>query len=148
MKTNKFISELRVALDNRLLFVNAAGQTVHSGYHLTEVKAASFHTVDCGGRVNRWDETIIQLWVPAEADNEYMSAVKFLKIFDRVKGMISLNMDTDMRIEYGDENFYPSTYHVRSVTHDGNDTRVLLAPPATTCKARQRRECSAEACCA
>jgi hypothetical protein len=148
MKTNEFISELRAAPDDQLLFVNAEGQTIHSGYHLTELKAASLNTVDCGGQVNHWEETIIQLWVPSEAEGEYMSAAKFVKIFDRVSGMIPFNMNTEMRAEYGDENFFPSTYHVRSVTRDGNGTRVLLEPPETTCKARQRRDCSTEACCA
>jgi hypothetical protein len=148
MKTNEFISELRAAPRDQLLFVNPEGQTIHTGYHLTELKAALFNTVDCGGQVNHWEETIIQLWVPSEADHEYMSAAKFLKIFDRASGMISLNMNTEMRIEYGDENFFPSIYHVRSVTRDGSNTRVLLEPPETTCKARERRDCSAEACCA
>ena len=46
MKTNEFISELRAAPDHQLLFVDAEGHTVHSGYHLTELKAASFDTVD------------------------------------------------------------------------------------------------------
>jgi hypothetical protein len=148
MKTNEFISELRDAPGNELLFVNAEGNTIHAGYHLTELKAVDSNTVDCGGQVNRWQETIVQLWVPPEADDRYMTAAKFLKIFDQVSGMIPLNMDTDIRVEYGDENFFPSTYYVRDVTHDGKSMRVLLEPPVATCKARERRDCGAEACCA
>jgi hypothetical protein len=151
MKTNEFISALRTAPNNELIFVDLDGRTVHSGYHLTELKAASFETVDCGGQTNRWQETIVQLWVPADAENDYMTAGKFLRIFDKVHGMIRLNLETEIRVEYGDENFFPSTYHVRSVTHDGGVTRVLLEPPATTCKARDRRigDLSAtDSCCA
>jgi hypothetical protein len=81
----------------------------------------------------------MQLWVPSHADNEYMTAAKFLKIFDKVRGMISLNLDAEIRVEYGDDNFFPSTYHVHSVTHDQTATRVLLEPPRATCKARDRR---------
>ena len=62
-----------------------------------------------------------------------MSAAKFLKIFDKVRGMIPLNSDASIRVEYRDENFFPSTYDVRSVTRDQNMTRVLLTPPQTTC---------------
>jgi hypothetical protein len=107
MKTNEFISTLRTAPNNQLTFVDRDGHTVHSGYHLTELKAASFDTVDCGGQTNRWQETIVQLWVPSRADREYMTTAKFLKIFEKVRGMIPLNLDTEVRIEYGDDNFFP-----------------------------------------
>ena len=144
MKTDEFISALRVASDNQLLFVDRHGRAVHSGYHLTELKAASFQTVDCGGRTNRWHETIVQLWVPPNPDDEYMAAAKFLKIFDKVRGMIPLNFDAEIRVEYGDENFFPSAYYAHSVTSDHTTTRVLLEPPRTTCKARDRRMAAAE----
>jgi len=79
---------------------------------------------------------------------------KFLKIFAKVSGIIPLNLDAEIRIEYGDENFFPSTYHIQSVAHDQGVTRVLLEPTRTTCKAHdRRRECrnanaAAESCCA
>ena len=50
MKTNEFISILRAAPRNQLIFADLDGRAVHSGYHLTELKAAQFETVDCGGR--------------------------------------------------------------------------------------------------
>jgi hypothetical protein len=139
MKTNEFISALRSATNNQLIFVDLDGHAVHSGYHLTELKAASFETVDCGGQTNRWQETMVQLWVPPDADDDYMTVAKFLRIFDKVSGMIPLDLDAEIRVEYGDENFFPSTYRVRSVTSDRETTRVLLQPPETTCKARDRR---------
>ena len=151
MKTNEFIAALRTAPDNQLIFVDLARHTVLRGYHLTELKSALFNTVDCGGQVNRWQETIVQLWVPNEAGNDDMTAGKFLKIFDKVRRMIPLNVDTEIRVEYGDKNFFPSTYHVRSIERSRDATRVLLEPPATTCKARDRRAANpemAKSCCA
>ena len=151
MKTNEFISTLRAAPSNQLIFADLDGHAVHSGYHLTELKAASFETVDCGGQTNRWPETIVQLWVPSRADNDYMTAAKFLKIFDKVRGLIPVDLDAEIRVEYGDDNFFPSTYHVRSVTDDQTTTRVLLEPPHTTCKARDRRVetlSTTDSCCA
>src|SRR5438128_10926838 len=115
MKTTEFISTLSAAPGNRLIFADVDGRAVHSGYHLTELKDASVETVDCGGQTNRWQETIVQLWVPADLDDDYMTAAKFLKIFDKVRGMIALDIDAEIRIEYGDENFFPSTYYVCSV---------------------------------
>ena len=145
MKTNEFISVLRAAPGKQLIFVDLNGHAVHRGYHLTELKAASFETVDCGGQTNRWQETIVQLWVPPDPTNDYMTAAKFLKIFDKARRMIPLNLDAEIRVEYGDENPFPSTYHVCSVTRNENATRVLLEPPATTCKARDRRAGRAQA---
>lgn len=141
MKTNEFVSSLRAALQNRLLFIDLDGHTIPAGYHLTELKAVSYDTVDCGGEVNQWNETVVQLWVPENADDDYMTSAKFLKIFDKARGMISLKLDAEIRVEYGDENFFPSTYHVRSVTRHQETTQVLLQPPVTTCKARDRRMC-------
>jgi hypothetical protein len=143
---------LRAAQENRLLFIDRDGNSIHAGYHLTELKAASLQTVDCGGQRNHWQETIVQLWVPPEADDDYMTAAKFLQIFDKVRGMIPLDLAAEIRVEYGDENFFPSTYHIRSVMHDQHAARVLLVPPEATCKARDRRACGAgdhgrQACC-
>ena len=149
MTTQEFIAALRKTPDNQLIFENDAGDTVRAGYHLTEIKAAHFDTVDCGGQTNQWRETIVQLWVPANADDEYMTAGKFLRIFDKVTAMIPLQLEAEIRVEYGDENFFPSLYHVEAVTSEGGNTRVLLAPPTTTCKARDRRlaEIETDACC-
>ena len=118
MKTSAFISALRIAPNNQLIFVDLKGHAVGRGYHLTELKAASFETVDCGGQTNRWHETIVQLWVPPDPANDYMTAAKFLKIFDKARGMIPLNLDAEIRVEFGDENLFPSTYHVRSVSRN------------------------------
>ncbi len=152
MKTNEFIAELRAAPENRLLFVDQGGNLIHAGYHLTELKAASLQTVDCGGERNHWRETIVQLWVPPEADDDYMTAAKFLQIFDKVRGMIPLDPTAEIRVEYGDKNFFPSTYHVESISRNREMTRVLLEPPEATCKARDRHACGAgdhdpQACC-
>lgn len=156
MTTQEFIAALRKTPDHHLIFENEAGDSVPAGYHLTEIKAAHFDTVDCGGQTNRWDETIVQLWVPEGADDAdgYMTAGKFLRIFDKVTAMIPLNREAEVRIEYGDRNIFPSLYHVESVTSGDGATRVLLAPPATTCKGRDRRlakvesgACHEAACC-
>jgi hypothetical protein len=82
-----------------------------------------------------------------------MTSAKFLQIFDKVHGMVPLNFEAEIRFEYGDKNFFPSVYSIGSVAYGQGTTRVLLEPPATTCKARDRRECcNAEAptdqCCA
>jgi len=147
MKTSEFITLLRRSPDKQLVFVNDEGTTIHSGYHLTELKAGSLDTVDCGGQKNRWNETIVQLWVPQEADDDFMTAEKFLSIYDKVGGMIAIDPEAEIRIEYGDENFFPSNYDVDLVTQDEKTIRVQLRPPQTTCKARDRRAEAGASCC-
>src|SRR5438445_1578169 len=132
MKTREFIEQLRGARCKQVLFVDENDTTIHGGYHLTELKAATFDTVDCGGQKNRWNETIVQLWVPEEEESdEFMTAKKFLSIYDRVSGMIALEPEAEIRFEYGDENFPSSNYHVESVTQDEKNIRVELQLPQT-----------------
>jgi Family of unknown function (DUF6428) len=151
MKTEEFIAALTRSPEKQLIFQDTQEHAVQPGYHLTELKAAHFDTVDCGGQVNQWEETIVQLWVPEDADQQDMTARKFLKILDKVRGLIPLQLDAEIRVEYGDDNFFPSTYHVSSVSENSDEIRVALQPPATTCKARDRRTTTprekAEACC-
>ena len=148
MKTQDFISMLRKAPAKRLVFANSEGATIHSGYHLTELKAASFDTVDCGAQKNQWNETIVQLWVPEgeEENGEFMTAAKFLSIYDKVARLIALDPIAEIRFEYGDENFPPSNYHVENISENEAELRVQLRLPQATCKARDRREAGA-ACC-
>ena len=148
MNTQDFIAQLRRAPDKPLLFVNAEGDTIHAGYHLTEIKAAKFDTVDCGGEKNRWNETVMQLWVPAnEICEQFMTAGKFLSIYEKVSRLIDVDSTAEVRFEYGDENFFPSNYHVDSVMEEIDALRVELRPPQTTCKARDRRAAGASCCC-
>ena len=147
MKTQDFISRLRKAPTKRLVFANFDGAIIHGGYHLTELKAASFDTVDCGAQKNQWNETIVQLWVPEEQENgEFMTAAKFLSIYDKVARLIALDATAEIRFEYGDENFPSSNYHIENISENETELRVQLRLPQATCKARDRREAGA-ACC-
>jgi uncharacterized protein DUF6428 len=147
MRTQDFITRLRKAPTKALVFINSDGTTIHGGYHLTELKAASFDTVDCGAQKNQWNETIVQLWVPEEQENgEFMTAAKFLSIYDEVARLISLDLTAEIRFEYGDENFPPSDYHVEKISENEAELRVQLRLPQATCKARDRRESGAGCC--
>ena|SRR5437588_5219500 len=148
MTTKDFIARLRRTPEQALVFVNSDGETIHAGYHLTEIKAAKFDTIDCGGKKNRWNETIMQLWVPEnERSNDFMAVGKFLSIYDEVSRMIGVDPGAEVRFEYGDDNFFPSNYHVETVSEGGGNLRVELRPPQTTCKARDRRAAGASCCC-
>ena len=147
MTTKDFISRLSRSQDKPLVFVNVDGDTIHPGYHLTEIKAAKFDTVDCGAEKNQWNETIMQLWVPeGERSEDFMTAGKFLRIYEKVSQRIDVDPAAEVRFEYGDENFFPSNYHAESVAEENGRLRVELRPPQTTCKARERRAAGAGCC--
>src|SRR6476620_11858987 len=106
MTTHDFIGRLREAAAKQLVLTDSDEATIPRGYHLTELKAASFDTVDCGAQKNQWNETIVQLWVPEDEENsECMTAAKFLSIYDKVARLIPLDPTAEIRFEYGDENF-------------------------------------------
>jgi len=147
MRTRDFVSRLREAAGKQLVFTNINGATIHGGDHLTELKAASFDTVDCGAQKNHWNETIVQLWVPEDEENgKFMTAAKFLSIYDKVARLLPLDPAAEIRFEYGDENFPPSNYCVEMISENEAALHVRLRLPQATCKARDRREAGA-ACC-
>ena len=76
-----------------------------------------------------------------------MRAGKFVSIYDRVSKLVSIDEDVEVRIEYGDERFFPAAYHVTEVRAAKSGIQVVLAPPATTCKARDRRVATGQTCC-
>ena len=81
------------------MFTNSDGATIHGGYHLTELKAASFDTVDCGAQKNQWNETIVQLSVTEEEENgEVMTAAKFVSIYYKVARLISHDLTAEISV--------------------------------------------------
>src|SRR5205823_14358845 len=125
MKTREFIEQLRESREKQVVFVDENGTTIHGGYHLTELKAATFDTVDCGGQKNRWNETIVQLWVPQdEESDEFMTANKFLSIYDRVSGIIALDSEAEIRFGDGGKKFPASNYQVAKVREIADTIRV------------------------
>lgn len=47
--------------DKSLVIDYGDGREVQAGYHVTEVKAGSFVTLDCGNNPDAWQETILQV---------------------------------------------------------------------------------------
>jgi Family of unknown function (DUF6428) len=152
ISTEAFLSTLRAAgSTQRLIFQLNRSPLVAPGYHVTEVKSASYQTMDCGGVANNWRETIIQLWNPGdEPTPEHMTVQKFLAIYDRVAKHIPISNDAEVRFEYGDIGQPAYSYHVLDVETRGELIFVDLRAPAVTCKARDRKNVDTDkevSCC-
>ena len=139
MNTQTFLDTLRRTPEAKLVFELNADSHVRPGYHVTEIMSLGYDSVDCGGMVNHWRETLVQLQAPGKHDApEFMSASKFLGIFDEVSPKIPLQADAELRVEYGDAARSALHYHVEAVKEDKGRLRVLLEAPDVTCKAKDR----------
>ena len=150
--TRVFLDRLRGAKpDQQVVFQLDQAVLVGAGYHVTEVKAVTYSTMDCGGVADSWDETVIQLWNPGdEPERGYMTVKKFLAIYDRVVEHIPVSDNAELRFEYGDAHRAAASYHVERLESREALILVHLRAPAVTCKARDRENHSkspAEAIC-
>ncbi len=137
MTTGLFITQLKDNPSKALLFEYKEEQYAGTNYHLTEIKKVHFDTVDCGGNPNEWNETHIQIWEnPNERDKtEYMTTDKILSIFQKVDSIKLLDYDTELKVEYGNENFHTAVMKIKNIVEKGNQLIVRLFEEKTLCKA-------------
>lgn len=148
MNTSTFLNSLRVRADVPLVF-RAGNESVAPGYHLTEVKAVSYRTMDCGALAHNWTESQFEIWVPkSEKEGEsrgHMPANKFLHIVDRVQKDVHLDDTSEARIFASFGNFPASLYTIAGINAENNMLIVDLNPDLARCKSRERREAAATA---
>ena len=154
MKVSEFIEVLEQHKNKELLFSYAQDKLVGANYHLTEVKNVKFDTTDCGGKTNFWEETHFQLWEsPTElGKRDYMTTDKILSIVNRVNSIKTIKLDTDLKMEYGNESFSTSVMPVKHIETDQKRVYVNLFAEATRCKANDvcnipLEQEEKEACC-
>lgn len=110
---------------------------VPAGYHVTEVKAVTIESMDCGGQANAWKETVVQLMdgTPDEAREGFMTTQKFLSIYDRVAARIPVSAEADIRFEYGNVSSPALQYQLVQVDVQAERVVVELQVPGVMCKA-------------
>jgi hypothetical protein len=129
MTTAEFLARLEQHRDHRLAF-GAGGSSVAPGYHVTEIKAATIHAVDCGGRSTAWNETTLQLSSPEGSDGaELMGVAKFLSIYDRVGTMAPIDAQARLRVEYGPPGEVAVSYVVTDVVRETTGCSTSVSPP-------------------
>lgn len=139
MKAQEFFNTLKENSGRALLFEYEKNKFAGTNYHLTEVKNVTFETVDCGGKVNDWKETHIQLWEsPTEVGKEYyITTDKALAILERVNGIRPLWLDTEVKVEFGNAEFHTSVLSIDGIESDDNKMIVKLFANKTQCKAQE-----------
>ncbi|WP_261664330.1 DUF6428 family protein [Deinococcus sp. Marseille-Q6407] len=137
LSTAEVLDALRVQPQRPLEFWLHGERLVPAGYHLTEIGAVSTEAVDCGGRVDRWRETVFQLMdgTPEEAERGFMTTRKALAIYDRVVGQITLDPAAPVRFEYGNLSRPALRYGVERLEQTDERLTVHLSLPGVQCKA-------------
>lgn len=137
MKTIELYEVLKRNGEKPLLFEYATGVLAGSNYHLTEVKNIIVESVDCGAVAHNWKETVLQLWEnPLEIGKpDYMTCGKAISIIDKVNGIRPIELDTEVKIEYGNKIFHTTQLNVRRVLETDRYVLVKLATEKTQCKA-------------
>lgn len=132
------------------LTIEYDGRTVQAGHHVTEVKAGSFVTLDCGGNPDAWQETMLQVEdIPADGNKPMMTAGKFRSILAAVDKKVRLDHDARLTIEIGRPGEAIRVFDVADLSITEGPLTLTLAARAAICKPRHRAQQSmAAACCA
>lgn len=134
MTTREFLDRLAPHAELPLTW-RPDGVPVPPGYHVTEIKSASVHAMDCGGRAARWHETVLQVLPPvAPSDEAPMTVAKFLAIFRRVASGVPIEEDAHVRVEHGEIGRAAVGYLVEGIDAGPHGLDVRLAPPVVACK--------------
>lgn len=136
MRTSDFIAQVQPHADKRLAFEHD-GRRIQPGYHVTEIKAASYRSLDCSARPQQWEETIVQLWDVADKPEQgHMSVRKFLGIWRKVDADVGLNGETEIKFEWGDAATPAVHYVFGALREEGDLLIVSVEPVRATCKPR------------
>lgn len=135
--------------DEKTLVIVYGDREIQPGYHVTEVKAGSFVTLDCGGNPDAWQETVLQIEdIPSEGKPQ-MSARKFASILAQVDKKVRLDHDSRLTIEIGRPGEPMSVFDVADLTIADDRAVLTLGLRAAICKPRHRaQQAQAVSCCA
>ncbi len=146
MKLSEFINYLEQSTNKDLIF-KVDGLAIPLDYHITEIKDASFKTVDCGGEKDQWRVTVVQLWNTQNPEKEKrsMSAEKALSIISKVNQITPLDQKSTINIEYRKNNSETTAiYAIAKIEAINNKLIAELGNIPTQCKAIKR---SQQTCC-
>lgn len=148
MSLSTVLATLALHDDKALVFTHD-GWTIGAGYHVTEVKAGSFVTLDCGGNPDAWNETVLQIEdLPPGPGQDFMTAGKFRAILAKVAGRVTLDADARLTIEVGPPDVPMQVFDVADIAVSETRAVIRLGARPAICKPRHRAEQPQAACCA
>lgn len=142
MKYGQFLGLLEANTETELVFEFEHG-FIRKDYHITEVFSVKVNAIDCGGAVDQWGESVLQLVEPSVEDGKrFMESKKALSILKKSGEKILVDKDAKVLLEYRPQNSSAARrYQVSEVMLADGQLKVLTAGSTTQCKA------AASACC-
>jgi len=144
-----FLDALEAHSDKALVLTYGDGRQVRAGYHVTEVKAGSFVTLDCGGNPDAWRETVLQVEdIPEAEDSASMTVAKFQSILGKVGSRVQLDRQARLTWEVSRPGDPMQVYNVAGIKIESDRAIVQFSPRPAICKPRHRaQQVGAPACC-
>lgn len=135
----------------RRLVISYDGRQIQPGYHVTEVKAGSFVTLDCGGNPDAWQETILQVEdLPATDEKpDHMEVGKLLAILEKVAARVHLQAESRLTFEVGPPGRPMQIFDIAGIRIEAANAVLELGPRPAICKPRHRaqQEAAKPTCC-
>lgn len=137
--------------DKALVLAYGDGKQVQDGYHITEIKAGSFVTLDCGGNPDAWRETVLQVEdIPLAEGSTPMTVAKFQSILRKVGSRVQLDNNARLTWEVSRPGNPMQVYDVAGIEIEIENDRATmrLSPRPAICKPRHRsQQAGGPACC-
>lgn len=142
MQLSEFLSHLSQHPASELVFEFPQG-AIRKDYHLTEVLRSRVDAIDCGGAMDQWTETVLQLVEPANPDGtRFMGTDKVRDILLRSNERIPLDADSEVLLEYQgvDAMAAAQRFHIDRLEAVEGQLRVMTRGSSTQCKAAERSQ--------
>lgn len=138
MKTKELFEILNAHKDKALLFEYLPQEFVKANYHITEVKHIKIDSVDCGARIDAWNETIIQLYESPDeiGKTEFMTVFKALSILNKVGKMKPYDLESEVKFEYSNKSFHTAQMFINDFNIEDTKLILQLGVEKTDCKAK------------
>ncbi len=130
--------------DRRLIFATIDGP-IGAGYHVTELKLADVHSIDCGGNQSSWTEATMQL-LDGYGD-DHMTAGTFAGIADTSVAALPGLRDAPLSVEFAPRNEGLRIYQIGAIQRTEDSLIVGLQDRQALCKPSAAQVSGGAACC-
>lgn len=118
------------------LVFSAPDGAISGGYHVTEWKAADVTSIDCGGVINQFTESQLQLLDGRGGD--HMQVGKFNAILKTSIEKVEKLGESQLRVEFGQGNQEMRLYDIHQPNLSGSQVSIALGNTKAVCKPAER----------
>lgn len=132
MKLNSLLENLKAAPAQAALVFTSDEGDIGSGYHVTEFKLSRVTGIDCGGRVNDWQEAAVQLL--DGSGGSHMAVSKFTGILEQSIARVEGLGTAETYVEFSPNNKGLRTYNLQAPQVKGDSVLIRLQAASAVCK--------------